>query len=182
MKGHMQNAFPGTGPGRPQRSEAAAFYFTYIDQVDGNDILRILEDQLSDCTALLSDFSEESSLQRYAPDKWSIRQVVNHMADTERVFSFRALWFGRGLDGELPSFDQQTVSANAEADKTSLASHVEDMRKVRLATLSLFRNLPASAWMRSGIASGNTVTVRALAFMTAGHCAHHIAILRERYR
>ncbi len=178
----MQSAFPSPASGRPQRSEAAAFYFTYIDQVDGDDILRILEDQLSEGQGLLSEFSEETSLQRYASDKWSVREVLNHVADTERIFGFRALCFARGLDAELPSFDQQTVSANAEADKTSLASHLEDIRRVRFATLSFFGNLPASAWMRSGIASGNAVTVRALAFMTAGHFAHHMAILRERYR
>jgi hypothetical protein len=110
-----------------------------------------------------------------------MRQVLNHVNDTERLFLFRALWFARGIGSPLPSFDQDICAAAAEADKTSWASHVEEFRGIRLATLAFFRNLPAAAWMRTGIASDNPFTVRALAYIAASHVAHRTAILQERY-
>ena len=167
--------------GLPQRTEAASHYFTYIDLISGDDILQIMNAQLDDTAALLGSVSEEKSLHRYAPDKWSIRQVISHVNDTERVFAFRALWFGGGFSYPLPSFDHNIASDAAGADNHSLASHVQEFRKIREATLVLFRNLPAEAWVRSGVASGNSVTVNALAYIIAGHVAHHAAILQERY-
>jgi DinB superfamily len=167
--------------GRPQNSEAAPYYFTYIDQVAGDDIIPIIEQQLYDSLALFAEVSDEASLHRYAPDKWSIRQVLNHTTDTERAFAFRALWFARGFDAPLPGYDQNTAASGAAADNISWPNHVEEFRRVRLATISLFRNMPKEAWMRSGIASDNLFTVRAMAFIVAGHVAHHITILRERY-
>ena len=88
----------------------------------------------------------------YAPDKWSIRQVLNHVTDTERAFAFRALSFARGLESPLPSYDQNIAASGAEADQVSWAAHVEEFRRVRLSTISLFRNMPSQAWARSGIA------------------------------
>ena len=167
--------------GRPDSSEAAAYYFTYIDQVTGEDPQAAIADQLESSMPLLAGIPEEKSLHRYAPGKWSIRQVLNHVTDTERAFAFRALWFSRGFDVPLPGYDQNIAAAGAEADRISWAAHVEEFRRVRLATISLFANLPDGAWMRSGIASGNRVTVRALAFIIAGHAAHHVSIVRERY-
>ena len=167
--------------GLPQRTEAAPYYFTYIDLISGDDIPQIMNVQLDDTAALLGGISEEKSLYRYAPDKWSIRQVISHVNDTERVFAFRAMWFARGLNEPLPSFDQNIASNADGADSRSLASHVQEFRKIREATIALFRNLPAEAWVRSGVASGNSVTVNALAYIIAGHVAHHAAILRERY-
>jgi hypothetical protein len=168
-----------TGP--PEQSEVAPYYFRYIDRIAGDDIISVLETQLEEVSALLLGISEEKSLHRYAPEKWSIRQVVNHVNDTERVFVSRAFWFARGFDSPLPSYDQEVSAAAACADEFSWASHVEEFRGVRLATLAFFRNLPAGAWMRRGIASGNPFSVRALAYITAGHASHHTAILRERY-
>jgi DinB family protein len=167
--------------GLPQRTEAAPHYFTYIDLISGDDILQTMNVQLDDTAALLGGVSEEESLHRYAPDKWSVRQVISHVNDTERVFAFRALWFARGFSDPLPSFDQNMASNAARADDYSWASHLQEFRKIREATLVLFRNLPAEAWVRSGVASGNSVTVNALAYIIAGHVAHHLAILRERY-
>jgi hypothetical protein len=167
--------------GRPQSSETAPYYFTYIDQVAGDDILSIIERQLDDSLELFAGISEEASLRRYAPDKWSIRQVLNHVTDTERAFAFRALWFARGFDAPLPGFDQNIAAAGAEADNIYWTAHVEEFRRVRLSTISLFRHLPAQAWMRSGVASDNPFTVRAMAFIIAGHTAHHVKILHERY-
>jgi DinB superfamily len=167
--------------GRPDSTEAAPYYFTYIDQVTSDDPLAVIESQLDGTVKLYSEISEERSLYRYAPDKWSIRQVLNHLTDTERSFAFRALWFARGFDTPLPSYDQNIGVAGAEADRIPLATHVEEFCRVRLATISLFRNLPPGAWMRRGIASDNPFTVRALAFITAGHVVHHNRIVRERY-
>jgi hypothetical protein len=110
-----------------------------------------------------------------------MRQVLNHVSDCERLFIARAFWFARGFDTPLPSFDQKISADAARADEFSWASHVEEFRNVRLDTLSFFRNLPAEAWVVRGIASGYSFTVRALAYLAAGHLAHHMAILRERY-
>lgn len=166
---------------RPEATEAAPYYFTYINQVVGDDITSIIEGQLDDSLDLFARISEESSLHRYAPEKWSIRQVLNHITDTERAFAFRALWFARGFEAPLPGYDQNIAAAGAGADNISWAAHVEEFRTVRLATISLFRNLPSEAWARTGIASDNPFTVRAMAFIVAGHVTHHLAILRERY-
>jgi hypothetical protein len=107
--------------------------------------------------------------------------VLNHINDTERTFTFRALWFGRGFSESLASFDQNIAANGARADDYSWTSHVAAFRDIRRATLSFFRNLPEEAWPRKGVASGNPVTVRALAYIIAGHVSHHIAILQERY-
>ncbi len=167
--------------GRPHEAEAAQYYFTYINQVNGDDALNIIETQMEEPLAFLSGISEETSLHRYAPDKWSIRQVLNHVADTERALAFRALWFARGFDTPLPSYDQNVAANGAAADRISWAAHVEELRRVRLATISFFLNLPPDAWSRSGIASDNRFTVRALGFIIGGHLAHHVTIVRERY-
>ncbi len=167
--------------GRPDASEAAAYYFTYIDQVPGDDAEAVIQAQLEEAQAFFSGISEEKSLHRYAPGKWSIREVLNHIVDTERAFEFRALWFARGFETPLPGYDQNIAAAGAEADRVAWAAHVEEFRRVRLATISLFANLPPEAWMKSGIANENWFTVRALAYIIAGHLAHHIRILRERY-
>ena len=107
--------------------------------------------------------------------------MLNHVNDAEQVFVFRALWFARGFDNPLPSFDQDTSAGTARADEFSWASHVVAFEGIRAATLGFFRNLPAEAWTRGGVASGNTVSVKALAYIVAGHLAHHRAILEERY-
>src|SRR5947209_8230654 len=166
---------------RPQEGEAAPYYFTYINLINSDDILGVLERQLEDSLEFLPMISEEQSLHRYAPEKWSIRQVLNHVTDTERAFAFRALWFARGFESPLPSYDQNVAASGAEADLVSWAAHVEEFRRVRLSTISLFRNMPSPAWTRSGIASDNRFTVRALAYIIPGHFAHHVSVLRERY-
>jgi hypothetical protein len=165
----------------PDRTEAAEYSFTYIDQVGAGDILDILDAQAGEAAALLKDISEERSTHRYAPDKWSIRQVLSHINDTERAFTFRALWFARGFDEPLASFDQNVAIAAAGADERPWNSHVDEWRTIRPATLTLFRYLPADAWLRRGVASGKPFTVRALAYITAGHVTHHLRILKERY-
>lgn len=167
--------------GRPQSNEAAAYYSTYTDLITSDDIQSVLASQLEQASAVLSEISEEQSLQRYAPEKWSMRELLSHVNDTERIFISRALWFARGFQEPLPGFDQNTGVAGAGADSIPWASHLEEFRAIRSATIAFFRNLPPEAWLRSGIASDNPFTVRALAYIAAGHVAHHLAILRERY-
>ena len=167
--------------GRPLDTEAAPFYSTYINQVQGDDPLAAIERQLDEALALFETISSDQSRHRYAPEKWSIREVLSHITDTERAFAFRVLWFARGFDTPLPGYDQTISATGARADDFSWESHIEDFRHVRQSTISLIRNLPPEAWTRGGIASENYVTVRALAFIIAGHAAHHITILRERY-
>jgi hypothetical protein len=130
---------------------------------------------------MLEAISEEQSLHRYAPGKWSIREVVAHINDTERLFTFRAFWFARALGEPLPSFDQDIAASHAGADERPWRSHLDEFHAVRAATIALFRNLPAEAWTRRGVASGNPFTVRALAYIAAGHVAHHLRLLREQY-
>ena len=168
-------------PGRPQPNEAASYYFTYIDRVLDDDIVDILARQLEETVDFLSQISEEKSLHRYAPDKWSMRELLGHINDTERVFVFRAMWFARSFQDPLPSFDQEISFKAAESDKVSWASHVDEFRAIRSATIPFFQNLPADAWLRTGIASDNLFSVRAIAYIVAGHVSHHLAILRERY-
>ena len=165
--------------GRPQEGDAAPYYFPYINLVASDDAVAVMESQLEESIALFAGISEEVSLHRYAPGKWSIRQLLNHVTDTERAFAFRALWFGRGFATPLPGYDQNIAAAGAAADNVPWSAHVEEFRAVRQSTISLFRNMPAEGWTRSGIASDNHVTVRALAFIIAGHVAHHVKILRE---
>lgn len=167
--------------GLPERTEAASYYFTYIDQIKNPDIVRALEAQLGDSLAFFRSISVEQSLHRYAPEKWSIGQVLSHINDTERVFTYRALWFARGFQTPLPGFDQEVAVRGADADAQPWASHIEEFGAVRAATLALFRHLPQEAWLRKGIASDNPVTVRALAYIIAGHVQHHKSILETRY-
>jgi hypothetical protein len=167
--------------GPPERHEAAPFYHGYIDRVPSGDIVGRLETQLEETLAFSAGISEDKSLHRYAPGKWTIRQVLNHVNDFERVFLFRTFWFARGLGGPLPSFEEKISAEAARADESAWAAHVAEFRGIRLATLAFLRGLPVDAWMRTGVASGNSFTVRALAYICAGHVAHHTAILRERY-
>ena len=167
--------------GVPERGEAEEYYFKYIEGVEGDDPVAALQAQLDEVLAGLNGISEERSLYRYAPDKWSLRQVLSHLNDTERIFVGRALWFARGFDAPLPGFDQDDSVAAAKADGVSWARHLDEFAAVRSASIALFRNLPDEAWMRRGIASGNPFTVRALAYIAAGHVTHHMGVVRERY-
>ena len=167
--------------GRPSSNEAAPYYFGYINRVSSDDILTALQSQLDETLPFLRGIPEEKSLYRYAPEKWSIRQMWGHVNDTERVFLMRALWFARGIDSAMPSFDQDIAVAAAASGAISWARHLEEFREIRLATISFFRNLPNEAWMRQGVASGNPFTVRACAYVVAGHVIHHEAVLREKY-
>jgi hypothetical protein len=165
----------------PQANEAASDYFGYIDLARSENIVSFLDHQLGEAMSFLESISEERSQHRYAPDKWSVKQVLNHVNDGERLFLGRALWFGRGFPDPLPGFDQEIGVAGANADDTAWSDLVEEFRTVRLGTLSFFRNLPDEAWYRTGVASDNPFTVNALAHIIGGHVAHHLNVLKERY-
>ena len=166
---------------RPDRSEAADYYFTYIDKVPAGDICAILRNQQAEAAGLFEAITEEQSSSRYAPGKWTIREVLSHVNDAERLFVFRAFWFARGFDSPLPSFDQDVAVGAAGAEHRSWRSHVDEFRAIREATVTFFDSLQDDAWARRGIASDNPFSVRALAFITAGHLNHHIRILRDSY-
>lgn len=165
----------------PEGKEYAPWAENYVRRVPGGDIVEYLEEQGERVMALLGSISEEGSLYRYAPGKWSIREVLGHINDTERVFSYRALRIGRGDRTPLPGFEQDDYVAAGEADGTAWGALTAEFEAVRRATAALFRNLPAGAWERVGTAGGHAFSTRALAWATAGHVEHHLAILQERY-
>jgi hypothetical protein len=165
----------------PDASEYAAYYGKYITLVGGPDVVAALEAQPRDTLALLAGLSEEQGAHRYAPDKWSIKEMIGHVIDAERVFSYRALRFARNDQTPLASFEQDGyVRAGTFGDR-GLADLIEEFVAVRRATVCLFRHLSAEAWMRRGIASDNPCSVRAIAYIIAGHELHHRRVLRERY-
>lgn len=166
---------------KPQADEAAEYYFPYINLVPTDDVVSFLSEQFKQTMPFLEGISDEQSSHSYAPDKWTIRQLWNHVNDGERVFVYRALWFARGFKDPLPSFDQEVAVAGANANETPWPQVVEEFRAIRLATLSFFLNLPAESWLRTGVASDNSFTVNALAYIIAGHTAHHTNVLKERY-
>jgi hypothetical protein len=141
----------------------------------------MLRTQVEDALPTLRGISEARSLHRYAPGKWSLREILGHVNDAERVFAFRAFWFARGFDSPLPSFDQDIAIPTAAADHRSWSSHIEEFLALRASTVDLFQHLPADAWARRGISSGHPITVKALAYIVVGHFEHHLRIVKERY-
>ena len=166
---------------RPQPSEAASYYSRYIDLITSDDIVPVFKEQLGQTMQFLAGISEEQSLHAYAPGKWTMREVLNHVNDGERIFLGRAVWFARGFQDPLPSFDQNVAVEFAHANETSWAQLVEEFKTVRASTISFFDTLPDEAWSRTGVASDNPVSVRALAYIIAGHVAHHTNVLQEKY-
>ena len=166
---------------RPQTTEAAPYYFNYIDLITSEEIIPAIESQMGETLDFLQGITEEKSRHSYASGKWTIREVLNHVNDGERVFLHRAFWFARGFQDALPSFDQDVAVQSAHANNTSWAELVEEFRNVRLATISFFKNLPDEAWSTTGVASDYQFTVRSLAYIIAGHVAHHRNVLTEKY-
>lgn len=172
---------PMNDPGRPERDETVEYYFSYIDQVPDGDIRAILEAQSAEAQSFLAALPESIADHRYAPDKWSVREIVSHLNDCERMYAIRAFWFAREMDSPLPSFEPERAVKTARPAERTLASHVHEFASIRSATLDLFNNLTPDAWLRRGIASGYPFSVRAMAYIAAGHVIHHTRILRERY-
>lgn len=166
---------------RPDPSEYVAYYGRYIDLVADGPIVEVLRSQLRDTLDLLRSIPEAKASHRYAPEKWSIKEVVGHVADGERVFAYRALRFARADTTELPGFEENEYVKHADFGARSLSHLVDELEAIRGATIRLFEGLGDDAGSRKGIASGNPVTVQALAYIIAGHERHHVKILRERY-
>jgi hypothetical protein len=165
----------------PDRSEAADYYFNYIQLVPAGNICDILAAQRDETVAFFSGITALQSRMTYQPGKWSIAETLSHVIDAERLFVFRAWWFARGLDAPLPSFDQEVAANAARASERPWATDVENFHMVRNATVAFFDSLSADAWLRRGSASGCTFSVRALAHIAAGHVIHHTRIVAERY-
>jgi hypothetical protein len=165
---------------RPDPTEYASYYGAYIGLVPEGDILTILQRQIADTVALLHDLSEAEAETRHAPYTWSIKEVVGHLVDSERIFGVRALRFARNDPAALPGFDQDPYIQAAHFDTRPLDSLVQEFDFLRRSHLLFFGGLDGEAWLRSGVASGHPVTVRALAYIIAGHERHHINIVRKR--
>jgi hypothetical protein len=166
---------------RPAAGEFAPFYAGYIAQVPDGDVLETLAQSLSDATELLGGVSEEVAERAYEPGKWTLKEVVQHCTDAERIFACRALRIGRGDTTNLPGWDEQLYAPASRAQDRTLASLTDELRTVRAATISLLEGLPAEAWTRRGRANEMEVSVRGIAWITAGHLLHHMNILRVRY-
>ncbi len=165
----------------PSAAEYAPYYGKYVSLVPPGNILRTLEQQLDNTLALLRSIPESQGTARYAPDKWSIKELVGHMSDTERIFGYRALRFARNDQTALPGFEQNDYVTSAAFDECSLADLAAEFGFIRQSNISLFRQLKQEAWERTGTASESFVSVRALAYIIAGHEIHHRNILREKY-
>jgi hypothetical protein len=166
----------------PEADESKAFYHGYIAQVPGEEIGTYLETQLPELERLLAPLDEAAARFRYAPDKWSIKEVVGHLADSERIFGYRLLRIGRGDATPLPGFDENAYVPAGDFDARPLASVLGELRAVRQSTIALADGLPSGAWSRRGEASGAVISARALAYIIVGHLTHHARVLRERYR
>jgi hypothetical protein len=169
---------------RPQPGEYAPYYDRYISLVPGNDdlaALTALENQRRQMLLLLSGCTEVDGDLRYAPEKWSLKEVLGHINDTERIMSYRALRIARGDQTPIEGFEQDDYVRNGPFARRTLADLIEDYIAVRRATVSLFRNLDEAAWTRRGVANKNEISVRALAYIIAGHELHHRRIIGEKY-
>jgi uncharacterized damage-inducible protein DinB len=166
---------------RPEAGEYSPYYERYISLVAGTDILAALDTQRRQMLLLLSGRDEAEGNLRYAADKWTVNEVLGHVCDAERVFAYRALRIARGDQTPMEGFEQDDYVKNGPFARVTLAELVEDYIAVRRATLTLLRNLDEPAWTRRGVANNNEVTVRALAYVIAGHELHHRRILEEKY-
>ncbi len=166
---------------RPAPTEYAPYYAGYVEKVPVGDILYILTQQGHRTLALLDKVAEERAEHRYAPGKWSIKEVVGHLLDTERLFTFRALWFARQDPSPQPGMDEDDWVVAGRFHQRSLADLLSEYRTVRAASLALFQGLTPPMWLRRGVANNVEFTVRSLPFIMAGHERHHVQVLQEKY-
>ena len=166
---------------KPETTEYATYFGRYISLVPDGNIVATLEQQNKATLELLGGLSEEQGIYRYAPGKWSIKEMVGHLIDTERVFAYRALCFARNDKTPLASFEQDDFVAGADFDSLRLADLADEFAIVRQSNVYLFRHLSDEAWSRRGSASGNEMSTRAAAFIIAGHELYHLDVLKTRY-
>ena len=166
---------------RPAANEYAPFYAGYISAVPDGDLIQLLDSQRDETMQLLGGLDDAKARHRYAEGKWTIAEVLGHVMDGERVFTYRALTFARGDASPLPSFDENAWAVVSNAGRRALRGLLAEYLAVRSATIELFRSFGAEEFARAGVASKNPVSVRALAYIVVGHEKHHLRILRERY-
>jgi hypothetical protein len=166
---------------RPGPDESIAYYRRYIDKVAGEDITDQLASQLHEVEKLLEPVTDRAALARYAEGKWSIKEIIGHLIDTERIFAYRLLRIARGDSTPLPGFDENAYNPEGQFDERPIAMLLAEFRSVRQSTSALFEGLPAQAWERRGIANGQPISARALAYIIVGHVFHHLGVLRDRY-
>ena len=166
---------------RPNASEYAPFYHGYVSSVPDGNIIELLRSGGRELLEAIGRIPEDRGGYRYGPEKWSIREVIGHLIDAERIFSYRALRVARGDRTPLAGFEENSYVKTAGSDARTIADLARELAAVRESTVLLFESLPDEAWGRSGIASENEVSMRALAYIVAGHSRHHLRILRERY-
>jgi hypothetical protein len=166
---------------RPADDEFAPYYTPYIAALPAGDVLTTLEHDLADTLTLFHATPEARGTFRYAPGKWSVKDVVNHIIDAERIFAYRALRIARGDQTPLATFAENAYAVSANADDRTIADLAAELEAVRHATLMLFRSFRVDVMTIRGTASGFPVTPRALAHILAGHARHHVNVLRERY-
>jgi len=166
---------------RPDASEYAPFYHGYVSSVPDGNIVELLRSGGRELLEAIGRIPEDRGGYRYGPEKWSIREVIGHLIDAERIFSYRALRVARGDRTPLAGFEENSYVKTAGSDARTIADLARELAAVRESTVLLFESMPDEAWGRSGIASENEVSMRALAYIVAGHSRHHLRILRERY-
>jgi len=166
---------------RPAPGEYPPVFERYVARVPEGDVLPALERQVSEVRAALGGLSPERAGFRYAPDKWSVRELLGHVTDTERVFAYRAMCVARGEQTPLPGFEEKDYAANAGHDRYALGDLLAEFEAVRRANVSMFAHLDEKALFRVGTANGAPVTARAIAYMMVGHARHHLAVLAEKY-
>jgi hypothetical protein len=171
----------GENMNRPAETEYAPYYHGYINQVSENDVIAVLRSELDDLDVLLDRVPADKETYAYGEGKWTIRQVVGHLIDGERVFGYRAFCIARGERQNLPGFEQDDYLHTAPYNNIDLEDLLSELRLVRLSNIAMFRTLDEEAWSRVGLANNNEVTVRAIAFIMAGHVRHHMKVLREKY-
>ena len=166
---------------RPSEKDFAPYYKSYIEQVIGDDILNVLEDQLNTAVKFLNSIPEEKGTHAYAEGKWSVKELLGHVIDCERVFAYRALCIARGEKQSLPGFEQNDYVEEAAFNKRTLKDLADEFSLVRKSNLALFKSFSDKELNKRGLANENEVTVCAILFIIAGHCMHHIKVLKERY-
>lgn len=166
---------------RPESNEYGSFYAGYVALVPEDDVLSAFEQQSSEMQRLIASLDDTRARYRYAEGKWSVKEVIGHVTDGERIFGYRALAVARGDASSLPGFDENSYMQYAAFDDWPIGELAESYALVRRANIVFLRNLPADAWARWGVANGSDITVRALAYIIVGHERHHMNVLRERY-
>ncbi|MFZ1376139.1 MAG: DinB family protein [Geothrix sp.] len=166
---------------RPQPAEYGEAYAHYLGATPEGDLLAVLQVQAADVAVLFGALSEAQGDYRYAQGKWSLKDLLQHLSDAERIFAYRILRLGRGDATPLPGFEEDDYAAAAKADERSVADLLADFRAAREATLTLCRSLPEAAWDFKGTTSGKQITTRCIPYIIHGHAAHHLAVIRERY-